>query len=166
MTYTFWHSGTLLGESDLALPSTKPGQQGGVFHPTVYGLTMLPTLTCGLSASRAFQRELSAMGKRAEDLSNEDIASLIETSDATAAMVELGRILGEIELRAPDGQPIPFETIAFSDVEELRRTGHTLIGGMEKFLPANAPRYLVSATRLASRPSLRAMVRQPSRAIH
>lgn len=168
MTYTFWHSGTLMGESDLALPSTKPGQQGGVFHPTAYGLTLLPRLTCALSAGRAFQQQIEAMGRRAEDLSNDEIASLVETSDATRTMIELGRILSKVELRAPDGRAIAIQSIAFSDVEELRNMGRSLGGAAAAVmtLPVDAPRYLVSATTLAQPTSSRVVARGPARAIH
>ena len=38
MTYTFWHSGILIGESDLEEAYDHPRQHGGVFRPTDYGL--------------------------------------------------------------------------------------------------------------------------------
>ena len=38
MTYTFWHSGILIGDSDLDETSDNPGQRAGIFQPTPYGL--------------------------------------------------------------------------------------------------------------------------------
>src|SRR4051812_12058348 len=52
MTYTFWHSGVLIGESELEDISDKPGQRGGTFHPTAYGLEIFPRLSGILSVGR------------------------------------------------------------------------------------------------------------------
>ena len=49
MAYTFWHSGVLIGESDLEEASDNPRQHGGVFRPTAYGLEIFPRLTGILS---------------------------------------------------------------------------------------------------------------------
>ena len=68
MTYSFWHSGVLIGESDLEDRSDHPGQKGGIFRPTAYGLEILPRLTGFLSAGHALKTHLEANGLSAEEM--------------------------------------------------------------------------------------------------
>ena len=58
MAHTFWHSGILIGASDLEESSQHPRQRGGVFRPTAYGLEIFPRLTGILSAGHALKTHL------------------------------------------------------------------------------------------------------------
>ena len=149
MAYTLWHSGILLGKSDLSFPSGNPAQRGGILHPTPYGLTLLPRLTRTLSIGYEFKSHIESMWRTADDLSGHEIEELLTTSDAGRAMIEMGRLLSNVGLRAPNGQPLEFKSIAFSDVDEIRRIGKATNTGVDdalENLPPDAPRFMVSAT--------------------
>jgi len=149
MTYTFWHSGILIGESDLDETSGHPGQRGGVFRPTAYGLEVFPRLSGILSAGHALKTHLEANGLSPEEMDSDEVDDLLDTTPAGQKIIDIGRMLSEVEMRAPDGQRLEFASIAFSDLLEMQRlvrelelgTAHDLTD-----LPPDAPRYIVSAT--------------------
>ena len=149
MTYTFWHSGLLIGESDLEERGDHPGQKGGIFRPTAYGLEVFPRLAGFLSAGHALKTHLEANGLSPDDMGEEDIDDLLDATPAGKKIIDIGRMIADVEMRASDGQPVEFASIAFSDVLELQRLVHEMGGdSLEDLpdLPADAPRYIVSAT--------------------
>lgn len=149
MTYTFWHSGVLIGESDLDHRGDHPGQQGGIFRPTAYGLEVLPRLAGFLSAGHALKTHLEANGLSPDEMGEDEIDGLLDATPAGKKIIDIGRMIADVEMRAPDGQRLEFASIAFSDVMELQRLVRELDGGSDEDLPdlpADAPRYIVSAT--------------------
>jgi hypothetical protein len=149
MTYTFWHSGILIGESDLEEASGNPGQHGGIFRPTAYGLEVFPRLSGILSAGHALKTHLEANGMDPENLEGNEIDDLLENTPAGQQIIDIGRMLSEVEVRSPDGSQLEFASIAFSDLVELQRlTLELKCDGAADLqeLPADAPRYVVSAT--------------------
>lgn len=149
MTYTFWHSGILIGESDLEEPSGNPGQRGGIFRPTAYGLEVFPRLSGILSAGHALKTHLDANGLDPDELERDEIDELLENTPAGQQIIDIGRMLSDVEVQAPDGRRLEFASIAFSDLLELQRLSCELQGVSAddlKDLPADAPRYVVSAT--------------------
>jgi hypothetical protein len=155
MTYTFWHSGILIGESDLEDGSDRPRQRGGVFRPTAYGLEVFPRLSGILAAGHALKTHLDANGLSPDDMDGQQIDELLEGTPAGQQIIDIGRTISEVEMRAPDGQRLEFESIAFSDLTELERLVRELkIGAVDDLpelpelpeLPDDAPRYIVSAT--------------------
>jgi hypothetical protein len=149
MTYTFWHSGILIGESDLEEASGNPGQRGGVFRPTAYGLEVFPRLSGILSAGNALKNHLDANGLDPEALKPDEIDELLDNTPAGRQIIDVGRMLSDVEMRAPDGRRLEFKSIAFSDLLELKRLARELQSDAADALsdlPPDAPRYLVSAT--------------------
>jgi hypothetical protein len=149
MAYTFWHSGVLIGESDLEEASDNPQQHGGVFRPTAYGLEIFPRLTGILSAGYALKMHLEANGLSPEEMNQGEIDELLDTTPAGEKIIDIGRMLSEVEMRAPDGRRLEFKSIAFSDPSELQRLVREMqLGGADDLtdLPPEAPRYIVSAT--------------------
>jgi hypothetical protein len=149
MTYTFWHSGLLIGESDLEQASGNPGQRGGVFRPTAYGLQIFPRLTGILSAGYALKLDLESQGVSEEALERGDFQEQFEASPAGAKILDIGRMLSEIEIRTSEGRRVEFTSIAFSDPSEIERLFREMgLGSSDhlKDLPPEAPRYIVSAT--------------------
>jgi hypothetical protein len=149
MTYTFWHAGILIGSSALDRKFANRGQRGGAFHPTVHGLELFPRLTGILTAGQALKQQLDERGSSAESMEREELEELMETSAAGRKILDLGRMLSEIEVRGPDGSRMEFESIGFSDVLELKRFAGEFSSGSPDLaldLPPGAPRYLVSAT--------------------
>lgn len=149
MAHTFWHSGILIGESDLEEASDHPGQRGGIFRPTAYGLEVFPRLTGILSAGYALKTHLEANGLSPEALEGGEIEELLDTTPAGQKIIDIGRMLSEVEMRAPDGRRLEFVSIAFSDLSEIQRLAREMQFGADNELadlPPDAPRYIVSAT--------------------
>ena len=88
MTYTFWHSGVLIGESDLEDRSDYPGQKGGIFRPTAYGLEVFPRLTGILSAGHALKAHLEANGLSPDDMGDAEIDDLLDATPAGKKIIE------------------------------------------------------------------------------
>ena len=62
MPYTLWSRDTLLGESELALPSSAPGTLVGMFMPSADAADALPTLTGLLHATLQIRAMLDREG--------------------------------------------------------------------------------------------------------
>jgi hypothetical protein len=78
-----------------------------------------------------------------------EVEELLDTTPAGRKILDLGKTLGEVELRGPDGRRLAFTSIAFSDLTELIGLARELeIESADELaeLPPDAPRYLVSAT--------------------
>jgi hypothetical protein len=149
MTYTFWHSGILIGESDMEEASGYPRQRGGIFRPTAYGLEVFPRLSGILSAGHALKAHLEANGLSPEEMDEREIEELLDTTEPGQKVIDIGRMLSEVEMRAPDGRRLDFASIAFSDLLEMQRLVRDLeLGAAHDLpdLPADVPRYIVSAT--------------------
>src|SRR5678815_4536973 len=111
MAHTFWHSGILIGESDLEESSHHPRQCGGVFRPTAYGLEILPRLTGFLSAGHALKTHLEANGLSAEEMRDAEIDDFLDATPAGKKLIDIGRTLADVEMRAPDGERLEFASI-------------------------------------------------------
>lgn len=149
MPYTFWYSGILIGDSDLEEQSINPRQHAGIFRPTAFGLEIFPRLTGILTAGHALKAHLDANGLCPETMEKREIQDWFDTTPAGQKVVDIGRTLSQVELRAPDGDTLPFASIAFTDWLELRTLMHELNLESESpvdELPPDAPRYVVSAT--------------------
>jgi hypothetical protein len=149
MTYTFWQSGILIGESDLEERSDMPRHRGGIFRPTPYGIEIFPRLAGILSAGFALKTHLEANGLSADDLEPDQIDELLETTAAGQKVIDVGRTLSEVEVRAPDGERLEFASLAFIDTLELQGLLRAMDLESEhdlRDLPPEAPRYVVSGT--------------------
>ena len=149
MTYTFWHSGILIGESDLEEPTDNPRRKAGVFRPTPYGVEILPRLGGTLSAGHDLKTYLDANGLDPDEMERDEIEQLLDTNPAGQKIIDVGRMLSEVEMRAGDGQRMEWASIAFMDVEEMQEFFRTLNGrsGVRPLrLTAQPARYVVSAT--------------------
>jgi len=156
VTFTFWHCGILIGESDLEEPGDHPGQRAGVFCPTVYGLEVFPRLSGILSAAAALKSHVEEQGLSPEEIEPSEIQQLFDTTDAGQKVIDIGRMLVDVEMRGADGGRVEVASIAFSDLLEIQRLARSLgVGTLDDLTewPSEAPRYIVSATlRSDSRP--------------
>jgi hypothetical protein len=149
MSYTFWHRGILIGESDLEDTSDDPRQRGGVFRPTAHGLSVFPRLTGILSAAHALKAHLDARGLSPDDMHKGEVEEVFGTTPAGQKIIDIGHALSEVEMRAPNGARLGFASIAFTDLQELQRLARELAIDSADDLsnwPADATRYIVSAT--------------------
>jgi len=148
MSYTFWHSGILIGESDLEQAFESARHRGGVFRPTAHGLSIFPRLTGILTATHLLKTELEAKGRSPDNLERAEIEEIFDTTAVGKKIVDIGRTLSDIELRAADGRRLEFSSIAFSDLWELQRLLREM--AIDPNLPLDEvpedERYVVSAT--------------------
>jgi len=149
MAYTFWHSGVLIGESDLAPDPHEVRHLAGIFSPTAYGLELFPRLTGIFTAGYELKRYLENNGLTAEEMEKEAIEHVLDTTPAGQKIIDIGRALVDVEMRAPDGKRMEVTSIGFSDLMELRSLMHDMdLESKHNLddLPPDAPRYIVSAT--------------------
>jgi len=147
MTYTFYHAGVLIGESKLEDVRSKR-QRAGVFRPTGYGLDIFPRLTGILSAGHALETHLRENGLSLDDMESAEIDHLFDTNPAGQKIIDIGRMLSEVEIQAPNGDRKEFEQIAFIDQLEWKRMAKLLsdpAAEVEEW-PPGVPRYVVSVT--------------------
>lgn len=153
MPYTFYHAGVLIGESDLEDVASKR-QRAGVFRPTAYGMDIFPRLTGILSAGHALETHLRENGLLLDDMERAEIEHLFDTTPAGQKIIDIGRMLSEVEIQAPNGTRKEFEQIAFIDQLEWKRVGKLLsdpAAEVEEW-PPGVPRYVVSVTLRNSSP--------------
>jgi len=149
MTFTFWYSGILIGESDLEDTSDHPRQRGGMFRPTAYGREVFPRLSGILAAGHALKAHLEQHGLTAEEMDQQAIDDLLDNTPAGQGIIDIGRMLADVEMRAPDGQRLEFASIGFSDLAEMTRFMRELeraADGDPADTPVEEPCYVVSAT--------------------
>ncbi len=148
MAYSFWHSGILIGEADLAPDPKEARHLAGVFNPTAYGLEIFPRLTGFFSAAHQLKMNLEDNGLCPEEMDRE-VEHVFDTTPAGRKIIDIGRALSDVEMRSPDGKRMEFSSIGFSDVTELRSLLHDMALDSAhdlEDLPPDAPRYIVSAT--------------------
>ena len=154
MPYTLWHRKQLIGETEFERERQPPElgkgwHMAGVFHPTDLGQRLLPRLCGILTAGFDLKEELVRRGLPTEDPPQEIIDELFETTEAGAHILDIGRVLSEVELRDPDGVTLKVSTIAFIDFAELaalsRRLGVNETVDFEN-VPPEAAEFVVSVT--------------------
>jgi len=163
MPYTFYHAGVLIGESNLEDVASKR-QRAGVFRPTAYGMDIFPRLTGILSAGHALETHPREQGLSVDDMERAEIERLFDTTPAGQKIIDVGRMLSEVEIQAPNGARKEFEQIAFIDQLEWKRVGKLLndpAAEVEEW-PPGVPRYVVSVT-LRNSSSFSSSDRKPSR---
>lgn len=149
MPHTLWHCGILIGDADLEENPNRPQQRAGIFRPTEYGLQIFPRLSGILSAGHALKEYLDTQGLDPDEMERDEIEKVLDTTPAGQRVIDIGRTLCEVELRAPDGARLDFASIAFTDLLELRTLARELATESAddlSELPPDAPRYVVSAT--------------------
>lgn len=163
MPYTFYHAGILIGESKLEDVASKR-QRAGVFRPTPYGLDIFPRLTGILSAGHALETHLRENGLSLDDMERAEIEHLLDTNPAGQKIIDIGRMLSEVEIQAPNGTRKEFKQIAFIDQLEWKRMAKLLSDPAAKAeeWPPDVPRYVVSVT-LQNSSSFSSRDRKPSR---
>jgi hypothetical protein len=156
MPYTLWHCGKLIGETDFeGEPGESPTQGrsrfhlAGAFRPTAYGREILPRVCGILTAGTELRDELARRGVDADDAPPELIEQLFETTAAGAHIIDIGRVLSEIELRTPSGHGLGVASMGFIELAELtmlsrRLRGDDAVGPTT--LQSSVPEFLVSVT--------------------
>ena len=154
MTYTLWHRKQLIGETEFEeeRPAPRLGNgchMAGVFHPNDYGRRLLPRLCGFLTAGFDLKQELILRGLSSEDPPPGVVEELFETTEAGAHIIDIGRVLSEVEVRDPVGVTLKVSTMAFIDPAELaalsQRLGDNETVDLED-VPPEAVEFLISVT--------------------
>ena len=155
MAHTLWHGGILIGETNFEGDGTGRARGGtrphlaGVFRPTAHGRRLLPRLCGILSAGADLKDELLRRGLDPDDPPPESIHEVLETTSAGARILDVGRVLSEVELRAPSGAPMRVASMAFMDLAELGAlTGRLDCGPTvdHQAVPPRVAEFIVSVT--------------------
>ena len=149
MPYTLWHCGVLIGETDFDEGGRRPPQYAGVFRPTEHGRAVFPRLSGMLTAASGLKDQLEARGLSEDEMSSDQVASLIDSTPEGSKVLEIGKALSEVELRDAEGRLLAFKQIAFIDLAELAALSRKLGCNEEmewEALPPEASQYIVSVT--------------------
>ena len=125
MAHTLWHRGILIGETNFECDGSGHARDSarshlaGVFRPTAHGRRLLPRLCGILSASADLKDELLRRGLDPDDPPPDRIHEVLENTSAGARILDVGRVLSEVELRGPTGAPMRVASMAFMDLAEL-----------------------------------------------
>lgn len=156
MPYTLWHCGKLIGETDFEDEAGERAPHGrprfhlaGAFRPTEYGRQILPRVCGILTAGADLKDELDRRGLDPDEAPPEVLEQLFETTAAGAHIIDIGRVLSDVELRAPNGHTLAFASIGFMELAELaslsrRLSGNDSIGPTT--LRRDVPEFIVSVT--------------------
>jgi hypothetical protein len=143
MPYTLLLHGNVIGETDFEHQGHGPRQQAGVFRPAPSGLNDLPKITGMFAASLAFMRVVER-NKPALEEREESAIALLENTPEGRRLVEHAKVIEQLELRDPDGNPIEIESIAVSNLQELAALAASKLGNPK--LGDVPPKYLISVT--------------------
>src|SRR4051794_38605234 len=105
MTYTVWLHGQQIGETNFEY-STKRDKRAGLFHPTDFGVAVLPAITGMLPALVDFAelcgREGIAVDPARPDHASAALRALGETPQG-ARVIAAAQQIAAIEVRDPSG---------------------------------------------------------------
>jgi len=143
MPYTLSLNGVLIGETDFEHTGHGPRQQAGIFRPAASGLALLPQITGMFAASLAFMKVVERNKSPLTDR-EETAIGLLENTPEGRKLIEHAKVIEQLELRDPDGNPLAIESIAVSNLQELAALAASKLGKTD--LANVPPKYLISVT--------------------
>src|SRR5687767_2419120 len=111
MTYTIWHDGIMIGESDFDHPNPtgNPQQRAGTFRPTTYGRQLFPRLTGIMTATADLKDHFERTGVDPDTLDFDDLHGVFDSTEAGRKVVDIGRALSDVEIRDDRSRPLEFK---------------------------------------------------------
>lgn len=119
MTYTVWMHDQQIGETEFEYRHTSE-RRAGAFHPTEFGLTMLPGITAIGPALFAFGDMCRRAGIDPGDDRRESASAALDAFAGTPEgrrVIDAARQIAKVEVRDPDGRRVPWESLAITDLE-------------------------------------------------
>ena len=149
MAYTVWMDGAKIGETGLELHHGSK-KRAGIFHPTEFGLTVLPGITAMAPALLDTGRTCRERGIDTED-ENLDLDSVIDEVFETPSgqrVLAAARQIARLEVRSPSGELMPWKSILITDMNELAAMADTKSPALTPIALSELPpiRYFISAT--------------------
>jgi hypothetical protein len=151
MPYSVWKNGEKVGETRFEL-CPAPRKRAGVFHPTAFGLTVLPGITAMVPALFDFGAMCKAQGVDVEDNRPEAAERAFDTFADTPEGKRLqaaASCIADLELRDSAGRTVQWESIMISDMSaivELAGRRRRDAADQLKMLPGDPIRFMISTT--------------------
>jgi hypothetical protein len=123
VTYSVWMRGRQVGSTRFEL-SPEPNRKAGPFHPTEYGLTVLPGIVDMFPALLAFGDFCRREGIELDDESQESAALAMDTFGESAEgrrVLASAKVISELSVRDSTGRAVPWESLAISDSSTLAK---------------------------------------------
>lgn len=147
MAYTIWMDGIKIGETAFEV-RIGVNRRAGVFHPTELGIPLLPGITAMGPALLDTGRMLRAQGidTEAPDPDPALVDSILESPEGRRIRAAASHI-ARLEVRDASGDPIPWDSLLISDVEEMAAAAASAESErVTRQLDERRIRYLISAS--------------------
>jgi hypothetical protein len=128
MPYTVWMDGQKIGETTLEARH-GPRRRAGVFHPTEFGLSVLPGITAMAPALLDTGRMCRDHGidTEVDDLDDAVMETIFDSPEGQR-IVAAARHISKLQLRSPSGELILWDAILISDFHELAELAQKYAG--------------------------------------
>ena len=152
MAYTVWLHGQQIGETKFEF---GPGgmKHAGAFHPTAFGVTVLPALTAMGPALFDFGDMCRLHGIDTDDPSLENAANALHTfgsSPEGKRVIAAAKQIASVQVRDPEGQFLAWDSLAITDLEWLveaaRERNPSVLRHVHDFPERDPIRFLISLT--------------------
>lgn len=120
VSYTVWMYGRLIGEAMLEVGST-PARRVGAFHPTIFGLSVLPGITDmfpALVAFGEFCRRRKLAGCEPDRAADETLGAFASTPEGQR-VIAAAKQVDQLVVRDAGGRIVAWQSIAITDVEQF-----------------------------------------------
>ena len=151
MPYSVWKNGQKIGETRFEL-CPGPRKRAGVFHPTAFGLSVLP----GITAMGPALLDFGAMCReRGVDVDDNRPETAERAFDDFADTPQAARIraaascIADLEVRDGNGRTLGWDSIMISDMNEIAKLAERRRRGTPdqlSMLPGDPIRFMISTT--------------------
>jgi len=134
MTYTVWLHGQQIGETQFEFRPDRR-RHAGTFHPTAFGLTVLPSITAMMPALFDFGDLCRRRGLDTDDQSPESASAALDglaTTPEGERLMAAAKHVSRVEVRDADGQLLPWDSLLISDLELLVRIARERTPSLEE----------------------------------
>jgi hypothetical protein len=152
MAYTVWLHGQQIGETKFEFRAGGM-KHAGAFHPTAFGVTVLPSITAMGPALFDFGDMCRLHGIDTDDPSPENASNALDTFASTPEgkrVMAAAKQIASVQVRDPEGQLLAWDSLAITDLEWLVQTARERNPSVLRHvddLPEHDPvRFMISLT--------------------
>jgi len=119
--YTVWMDDHKIGQTQFEVHAPNLRKRAGCFHPTPYGITVLPGITAMMPALFDFHAMCRDRGIDTDtDEGAESGLAAFEFSAESRRVQAAAAMIAQLELRDPDGRVLAWDSILITDTDDLR----------------------------------------------
>jgi hypothetical protein len=152
VTYTVWMHGQQIGETKLEYRHTSQ-RHAGAFHPTEFGLTMLPGITAMGPALFAFGDMCQQAGIDTDDDRPENASAALDAFARTPEgqrVIAAAKQIAEVEVRDSNGKRVTWESLAITDLEWMvavaRKRKPQILGEVDALSRHDTIKFMITMT--------------------